>query len=77
MSARTEKKAKKIQKKKESANNTGNKVSKEEKKVSPQLDTDIELERENLAPSHISAREHEIDKSPKEIPEDRNYTKDY
>ena len=52
-------------------------MGEEEKEASPQLDTDMELEWENWAPSPTSAPEYEVDESPDKIPEGRDYTKDY
>ncbi len=49
----------------------------EEEKASLQFDTDMELEGENWAPSPTPAPEYEVDESPDEIPEGRDYTKDY
>ena len=77
ISARKEKKAKEIQKKKVLAGNTSNKVGEKEREASPQLDTDMELEGENWASSLIPDAEYEGDKSLDEISESRNYTKDY
>ncbi len=77
INARKEKKNKEIQKEKELASNTGNKMCEEEREASPQFDTDMELERENWAPSPISAPEYEVDESLDESLEDRDYTKDH
>ena len=77
INAKKEKKTKEIQKEKKPASNTGNKVGEEKREASPQLDTDIELEGENWAPSPILASEYNVDEGLNEIPEGRNYTKDY
>lgn len=77
MSVKKEKKAKQIQKKKKPASNTGNKMGGQKREASIQLDTDIELKRQNRAPSPRPSPEYEVDESPNEISEGRNYTKDY
>ena len=59
------------------ASNTNNKIDKEEKRASPQFNTDIKLEGENWAPNLISTPEYEVDKSLNKILEGKNYTKDY
>ncbi len=77
ISARKGKKTKEIQKEKEMVSNTGNKVDKREKEASPQLDTDMELEGEDWAPSPTPALEYEVDESPDEIPEGEDHSEDY
>lgn len=47
ISVRKEKKAKEIERKKESVSNIGDKIGKKEKKASLQLDINMELENEN------------------------------
>ena len=37
----------------------------------------MKSERKNWAPSLTPAPEYEVDKSPNEIPKDRDYTKDF
>lgn len=71
------KKTKKIQKKKEPLSNIDNKIGKEERKTSPQLDINMKLKEKNWALSPILASKYEIDKSPDEIFEGRDYIKDF
>lgn len=47
------------------------------KKVSLQLDINIELERKNQAPNPKLTLEYKVNKSPNEIFESRNYIKNY
>ncbi len=51
-------------------------MGEEERESSPQLDTDMELEGENWAPSPIPVPAYEVDESPDEIPEGTDYNKD-
>lgn len=70
------KKAKKIPKKK-LINNISNKIVKEKKKTSLQLNINIEFKTEKKASNVILALKNEIDKSLDKISKDRNYTKYY
>lgn len=50
-------------------------MGEEEREARPQFNIDMELEGKNWAPSLTPASDYEVDKSPDEIPEDRDYTK--
>ena len=52
-------------------------MGKEERGVSLQFNTDMELEEKNRAPSPTPALEYKVDESPDEIFEDKNYIKDH
>ena len=52
-------------------------MGKKEREAIFQLDTDMKLEGENFAPSPTPAQEYNINEGPDEIPESRDYTKDY
>lgn len=77
ISVKKDKKAKEILKKQEPASNTSNKIDGKQRKASPQLNMNMDLERENWALSPILAPKHEIDENPNEILEGKNYSKDY
>ena len=71
-------KTKENQKGKMQAYSTGNEVEEEERESSPQLDTEMELEEERWAertdPETVG---YDEDESQDEIPEGRDYTKDF
>lgn len=75
INARKGKKTQQIKKKKELPSSIGNKVDDKEKEASPQLDTNMKLEVENLAQSPTPAPKYEIDRGPDRIPKGRNHIK--
>lgn len=52
-------------------------MDEKERKVSPQLDTNMELERENWVSNLILTPKYKIDESSNEILESRDFTKNF